>query len=358
MAGMATCFAQLWCPVNTVGTNTDEHARDSPARRDDAMPTRQSTAPRHDRMKAVRVHQFGAIDAMQMEEIERPVPAAGQVLVRVHAAGVGPWDAWVRAGLSKLGQPLPLTPGSDISGTVEAVGEDVNELFPGDIVYGATNPLFTGGYAEFAVAEAGMLALRPQRLSHVEAASIPVVACTAWQLVHVHGEVDHSRRVLIHGAAGNVGAYAVQFAKLAGAFVIGTCRHADTAVLEQLGVDVIVDVDAGRFEEAAENVDVVLDTVGGDTLERSVEIVRPGGVIVSSVAPPDPGRTASKGIRGAFFYVSVDTANLTQIARLLDAGDIVPNVGDVLPLSQARLAHAMLDGKPHKPGKIVLTIQP
>lgn len=309
------------------------------------------------RMKAIRVHAFGAIDAMHLEDTARPVPAAGQVLVRVQAAGVGPWDAWVRAGRSKLGQPLPLTPGSDISGTVEAVGDDVNELFPGDSVYGATNAMFTGGYAEFAVAEVGMLALKPPPLSHVEAASVPVVACTAWQLVNVHGEVRHGMRVLVHGAAGNVGAYAAQFAKLAGATVIGTCRHGDTALLEQLGVDVIVNVEAGRFEDVAQDVDVVLDTVGGETLERSIAMVRPGGVIVSSVEPPDPGRTGSRGIRGAFFYVAVNTPDLKRIGDLLDSGKIVPNVGDVLPLSEACQAHEMLEGKPHKPGKIVLTIQ-
>lgn len=138
----------------------------------------------------------------------------------------------------------------------------------------------------------------------------------------------------------------------------GTCRHADTAFLERLGVDRIVDVDAERFEDVAKDVDVVLDTVGGDTLERSLDIVRRGGVVASSVSPPDPARTASRGIHSAFFYVPVDTATLMQIAELLDSGDIKPNVGVVLPLSQARLAHEMLGGKPHKRGKIVLTIHP
>lgn len=309
-------------------------------------------------MKAARVHRFGTIEEIRIEDIPRPAPAPGQVLVRVQAAGVGPWDAWVRAGLSKLGQPLPLTLGSDISGTVEAVGEAVEGFVRGDAAYGATNPLFIGGYAEFAVAEASMLAHKPARLSHVEAASIPVVACTAWQLVHAYGKVDHGQRVLVHGAAGNVGAYAAQFAKLAGATVIGTCRHGDTAFLESLGVDTIIDVDAERFEDVAKDVDVVLDTVGGDTLERSFAVVRRGGAIVSSVSAPDPQQSASRGIRGEFFYVSVDTPTLVQITALLDAGKIKPNVGDVLPLSRARLAHEMLEGKAHKRGKIVLTNQP
>jgi hypothetical protein len=179
-----------------------------PSKRDDPMSIDPSIAHQPAYMKAARVRQFGAIDAIHLEEIQRPVPAAGQVLVRVHAAGVGPWDAWVRAGRSKLGQPLPLTLGSDISGTVEAVAEGVDGFFPGDAVYGATNALFIGAYAEFAVAEAGMLARKPRQLSHVEAASVPVIACTAWQLVHIYGKVNHAQRVLVHGAAGNVGAYA------------------------------------------------------------------------------------------------------------------------------------------------------
>jgi NADPH:quinone reductase-like Zn-dependent oxidoreductase len=320
------------------------------------MPTDQTVTHRPACMKAARVHQFGAIDAIHVEEIQRPEPAAGQVLVRVHAAGVGPWDAWVRAGRSKLGQPLPLTLGSDISGTVETVAEGVDDLFAGDAVYGATNALFIGAYAEFAVAEAAMLAHKPRQLSHVEAASVPVVACTAWQLVHTYGRVHRTERVLVHGAAGNVGAYAVQFAKLAGAHVIGTCRHADVAFLESLGVDQVVDVDAERFEDVAKDVDAVLDTVGGDTLERSLDVVRRGGVVASSVSALNPARSASKGIRSEFFYVSVETTTLTRTAGLLDAGNIKPNVGEVLPLSQARLAHEMLEGKSHKRGKIVLAI--
>ena len=321
------------------------------------MSIEHSTAGKQPLMKAIRVQEFGGIDAIKLEEIARPVPAAGQVLVRVSAAGVGPWDAWVRAGLSKLGQPLPLTLGSDISGTVEYVGEDVNELFPGDVVYGGTNPLFTGGYAEFVVAEAGMLAIKPDQLSHVEAASAPVVACTAWQLVHDHGGVGHTKRVLVNGAAGNVGAYAAQLAKLAGATVIGTCRHADVAFLGTLGLDVVVDVDTQRFEDFSKDVDVVLDTVGGETLDRSIEVVRQGGVVVSSVSAPDLERSAERGIRSAFFYVAVDTATLKKVANLFSSGDITPNVGEVLALSEARLAHEMLEGKPHKRGKIVLTLE-
>lgn len=307
-------------------------------------------------MKAARVDQFGSIDAIRISEIPRPVAAAGQILVRVHAAGVGPWDAWVRAGQSQLGHTLPLTLGSDISGTVEAVGEGVEGFVPGEAVYGATNSLFTGAYAEFAVADASMLARKPSQVSHIEAASVPVIACTAWQLVHTYGNVNKARTVLVHGAAGNVGSYAVQFAKRSGAIVIGTCRHGDTAYLRDLGADQVIDVDAERFEEVAKDVDIVLDTVGGDTLQRSFDVMRRGGIIVSSVSQPDAQRSASTGVRGEFFYVSVASATLTKIAELLDSHVIRAHIGEVLPLSAARQAHEMLGGKPHKRGKIVLAI--
>lgn len=308
-------------------------------------------------MKAVRVHQSGGLDAMIYEDVQRPVAGRGQVLVRVHAAGVGPWDAWVRAGQSALKQALPLTLGSDIAGTVETVGEGVRGFAPGDAVFGVTNAQFTGAYAEFAVAEVDMIARKPRNLSYVEAASVPVVATTAWQLVHDHGRITRGQRVLVQGAAGNVGAYAVQLAKKAGAHVIGAARAPGIDRLDAMGADSVIDVDAYRFEDRATNMDVVLDTVGGEILDRSLDVVRRGGVIASAVSQPDPARVERNGLRSAYFLVSVTTAVLSELAGLLDSGELKVHVGDVLPLSQARLAHEMLAGKPHKPGKIVLAVR-
>ena len=161
-------------------------------------------------MKAIRVHQFGGIDAMVYEDVPRPEPGPGEVLVRVAAAGVGPWDALIRKGDSKLGQPLPLTLGSDLAGIVEAVGPGVSNFEVGDRVFGATNALFINAYAEYAVADAGMIARTPPRLSQIQAAAAPVVAVTAWQMVFDHGNVSSGSRVLILGAAGVVGAYALE----------------------------------------------------------------------------------------------------------------------------------------------------
>jgi NADPH:quinone reductase-like Zn-dependent oxidoreductase len=307
-------------------------------------------------MKAVRVHQFGGLEAIVYEEVPMPVPARGQVLVRVKAAGVGPWDAWVRVGKSALPQPLPLTLGSDLAGVVEDVGPDVSDVRSGDEIFGVTNSQFTGAYAEYAVAEAAMIAVKPKRLTCVEAASVPVVASTAWQMVFDYGQVDGTKRVLVHGGSGNVGAYAVQLAKRAGAEVAATVLSRGVDYARTLHADRVIDVQTARFEEQVKDVDVVIDTIGGETLERSFDVIRLGGVLVSSVAMPDKAKAAQRRIRGVFFLVAVRSEGLSRIGDLLESGRLTTNVGEVLPLSHARLAHEMLAGKPHKQGKIILAV--
>ncbi|HSB82058.1 MAG TPA: NADP-dependent oxidoreductase, partial [Candidatus Methylomirabilis sp.] len=215
---------------------------------------------------------------------------------------------------------------------------------------------FTGAYAEYAVAEADMIARKPGRLSHVEAASVPVVASTAWQMVFDHGKVDGTKRVLVHGAAGNVGAYAVQFAKQAGAEVVATAFTRDVDYVRNLRADRVIDVQADRFEEQVKGLDVVLDTVGGETLDRSFEVLKSGGVLVSSVAVPDQDRVAQRHVQGVFFLVAVTSKGLTRIADLFKSDHLKTNVGEVLPLTEARWAHEMLAGSPHTRGKIVLTV--
>ena len=170
------------------------------------------------------------------------------------------------------------------------------------------------------------------------------------------GAVDAMKRVLIHGAAGNVGAYAVQLAKRVAGEVIGTAFTRDVAYVQALGADRVVDVQKGRFEEQLSDVDVVLDTIGGDTPDRSFAVLKPGGVLVSAVAAPDQQKAARHGVRALFFLVEVSSRRLEQIASLIEAGELMTSVGDVLPLADARLAHELLAGKPHKRGKIVLTI--
>ena len=307
-------------------------------------------------MQAIRVHDFGDLDSLVVEDVPRPAPGEGEVLLRVKAAGVGPWDALVRSGRSVLPQPLPLTLGSDVSGVVEQAGAGVSQFQAGDAAFGATNARFTGGYAEFALAAATMLAKMPQRLGFIEAASIPVVACTAWQMVFDYGAVDATKRVLVHGAAGNVGAYAVQLAKRVARDVMATAFSEDVAYVQALGADRVIDVKKSRFEERLSDVDVVLDTIGGDTQDRSFAVLKPGGVLVSSVAANDQQTAARRNVRALFFLVDVSSRRLEQLAALIDAGELTTSVGDVLPLAEARTAHAMLAGKPHKRGKIVLRV--
>ena len=307
-------------------------------------------------IRAVGVHSFGGLESMVYEGVLRPLPGEGQVLVRVKAAGVGPWDAWVRAGKNALPQPLPLILGSDLAGVVEEVGPGVFSFYPGDEIFGVTNSQFTGAYAEYALAEAAMIAPKPKRLSEVEAASVPVVASTAWRMVFEHGQVDGTKRVLVHGAAGNVGAYAVQLSRRAGAEVIATAFARDVDYVRSLGADHVIDAQALCFEERVKDVDVVIDTVGGETLDRSFEVLKPGGVLVSSVALPDQVKAARRRVRGVFFLVAVTTEGLSKIADFFDSGQLTANAGEVLPLARARLAHEMLAGKPHKRGKIVLAV--
>jgi NADPH:quinone reductase-like Zn-dependent oxidoreductase len=304
-------------------------------------------------VKAIRVHRFGGIDALVCEETQLPTPGEGQVLVHVKAAGVGPWDAWVRNGTSAVSQALPLTLGADFSGIVERFGSGAVAR-SGDAVYGVTNTQFTGAYADYAVAESTMIAPKPASIGFVEAASVPVVASTAWQMLFEHGAVDATKRVLVHGAGGNVGAYAVQMAKRVAREVIATVLPGDVEYVRALGADIVIDVSSTRFDAVLSNLDVVVDTVGGDTLARSFKVLKKGGVLVSSVAPPDQHEADRCGVRGIFFLVRVSSAELTRLANLIDDGQLTTSVGEVLPLSNARLAHEMLAGRPHRRGKIVL----
>ncbi|GEP07178.1 quinone oxidoreductase [Methylobacterium oxalidis] len=310
-------------------------------------------------MMAWRVHAFGPPTVMTFESVPRPDPGEGEVLVRVHAAGVGPWDGWVRAGRSVLPQPLPLTPGSDLSGTVEAVGPGVTGFAAGDEVFGVTNPRFVGAYAEYAVASAAMLAGKPRSLTHVQAASVPVIAVTAWQGLFEQAQLQSGQTVLIHGAAGNVGAYAVQLARRAGLHTIVTAGGDDLAYVRSLGAEQVVDYRAQRFEDEVRDVDAVLDLVGGETQNRSFKVLRRGGRLVSAVSQPDQARAEQHGVRAEFFLVRVTTEHLSLLAGLLDDGELRTRVGAALPLARAREAHLMLEGEQAAPkGKIVLQVLP
>jgi NADPH:quinone reductase-like Zn-dependent oxidoreductase len=301
-------------------------------------------------VKAARIHSFGPPDVVVVEDVPMPSPGPGEVLVRVMAAGVAAWDAIIREGKSKVSPQPPLTLGSDLSGVVEQVGPGVTGFAPADEVYGVTNPQFCGAQAEFAVAKAGMIARKPQSLNYVEAASAPVIAVTAWQMLLQYGQATRGQTVMVVGAAGDVGAYAVQMAVDAGIHVVAIAHLADRDLLHSLDVKSIIDSSKPAFEHDLPQVDVILDTVGGSTVQRCVAALKPGGKLVTAVS------TQPLPAGAIFFYAEVTTARLQTLAPLFEEGRITARVGSVLPLSEARQAQGMLAGAPHKSGKIVLQI--
>jgi NADPH:quinone reductase-like Zn-dependent oxidoreductase len=307
-------------------------------------------------MRAIRVHESGGIDTMRLDEIPRPVPEARELLVAVKAAGVGPWDRLVREGRSGLGQKLPVTLGSEISGTVAALGTGVGGFALGDAVYGATNNQFVGGYAEYALVEANKVALKPAALDYVTAAGLPVVAVTAWQMLFEYARIAPGQAILVRGAAGSVGACATQMAKQAGASVYGTARVRDIGRVRALGAEPVMEGDQIGAQSASKSLDAVIDTIGGDALESTSDALRPNGIIVSVVRAPDAAYLRSKGVRAAYFIVDVTRDRLDRISAMVERGVLNLPVGEVLDLADASTAHRMLDGAPHKPGKIVLNV--
>src|SRR5262249_33139057 len=303
-------------------------------------------------MKAARVHRFGPPSVIAIDELPRSEAGPGELLVRVGAAGVGHWDALVREG--KVPQPLPLILGSELSGTVEAIGTGVAGFEIGDEVYGATNERFSGACAEYARPSAGRMALKPRALNLVEAAAIPIVSVTAWQMLFEYAAATAGQTVLVHGGAGNVGAYAVQLARLADLHVVATAGSADVSYVRRLGADTVIDYTRERFEELVRGVDVVLDTVGGETQQRSLQVLKPGGILVSAVSPVSEAARRQYDIRAAHFYVDVTTARLNAITDLFERGRLVATMGTVLPRDDARAGHEMLGGAPHQRGPIVL----
>lgn len=307
-------------------------------------------------MKAIRFHEYGGPEVLMLEEVQRPMPGPGELLIKVHATSVNPFDWKVRAGYMKEFLPLtfPATPGWDVSGTIEEVGPGVTQFKPGDDVYARLEN--GGGYAEYTIATETITALKPKSLDHIHAAAVPVAASTAWQALFEAAELLAGQRVLIHAAAGGVGSFAVQFAKAKGAHVIGTASGRNQALLRELGVDEAIDYEKTRFEDQVRDVDVVLDTIGGETQERSYKALRRGGILVSIVAPPAQDQAAKYGVRTVMFGAHPSASNLTEIARLIDTGKVKTTIETILPLMEARRAHEISQSG-HARGKIVLHVK-
>ncbi|WP_294738776.1 NADP-dependent oxidoreductase [uncultured Pseudomonas sp.] len=282
--------------------------------------------------RAVLIRAYGGADAAQVAEIEKPEPAQGQVLVRVRAAGVNGIDWKVREGLvrSAFALPLPIVLGAEMAGVVEAVGAGVTRFRVGDRVMGAMGGL--GAYAEFVTVSEASLSLTPETLDDVQAAAIPVAAVAAWKSLHHAGPIHPGQKILIHGAAGALGAYAVQYAKRAAAEVFVTAGTADLEYVRRLGADHVIDYRSQRFEDVIQGIDLVLDYVGGEVLDRSWQVLAENGVIVGTSSPDILARTPANR-RGLWFMNKPDPALLETLAQEIASGTLQSRIGEVVGFS-------------------------
>ncbi len=310
-------------------------------------------------MRAIGQDTFGGPEVLRVIEVDKPSPGPAEVLIRVHAAGVNPTDSWHRASGGLLGVIAPL--GWDVSGVVEAVGVGVTLFAPGDEVFGMPRqPHPAGAYAEYVTSPVRHLAHKPSNLTHVEAAALPLVALTAWQALVDTADVQPGHRVLVHAAAGGVGHVAVQIAKARGAYVIATARADNHEFVRDLGADEVIDYTTTDFVDAAENIDIVVDAIGGEYGPRSLRTLRPGGIVVSLASPAEAALVEEAhplGLRAGFMIVEADGAGLRSIADLVEAGALRPHVETVLPLELVSKAHEISDNQRTR-GKIVLTVAP
>ena len=308
-------------------------------------------------MKAVRIHEFGGLDSLKVEDAPMPEPREGEVLVRVHAAGINPVDWKTCAGegvASRLEDPFPFIPGWDVSGVVEALGAGVSDFKVGDAVCGMVRWHWGGGgYAEYVAAPAADLVAKPGTMDDSQAAGLPLAALTAWQALFETTDLQAGQTVLIHAAAGGVGHVAVQLAKWKGARVIGTASARNEAFLRELGVDRVIDYNETRFEDVAGDVDVVLDGVGGEIQERSWGVLKPGGMLASIRGRPGAEQAEARGVRARHVSVRAEQAQLRAIADLANEGRLRVHVHETLPLEQVRKAHEM-SKTGHTRGKLVL----
>jgi NADPH:quinone reductase-like Zn-dependent oxidoreductase len=303
-------------------------------------------------MKAICLRVRGGPEAFAYEEAPQPRPGEGEVLVRVHAAGVMHTElGWDQTWTTPTGEPRPwpVILGHEFSGEIAALGAGVRDVGVGDLVYGLNDWSSNGAYAEYCAAPVADLAHKPANIDHVHAAATPIAALTAWQGLFDRGGLAAGQRVLIHGASGGVGTFAVQLARWRGAHVTATTSKANLDFVRRLGADEVIDYRAQKFDDVVRDVDVIFDTVGGETLDRSWGVLKPGGRLVTVA---DPGEMSDERSRAAYFIVEPNRTQLAEIARLIEMGALSPVVGAVFPLAEARQAYQ------HKPdhGKVVLRV--
>ena len=308
-------------------------------------------------MKAVRIHEYGNENVLKYEDVPIPEIQDDDILIKIYAAGVNPLDWQIREGYLKeiIPHEFPLTLGWDVSGVVETVGSKVTNFQEGDAVYACTNVMRHGAYAEYIAVKSHEVALKPKSIDHNHSAAIPMAGLTAWQGLFEVANLTQGQRVLIHAAAGGVGHYAVQLAKTRGAYVIGTASAGKHEFLRELGVDEALDYTSVKFEDKVKDVDVVFDAIGGDTLERSWQVLKPGGILVSIAGMPSEEKSKAHNVRSSYVIIQPNAGQLSEIADLVDQGKIQTHLEKLFPLQQAKDAH-LLSQTGRVSGKIVLQV--
>lgn len=305
-------------------------------------------------MKAARFHAYGGPEVLVVEDAPIPEPGDGEVLVRVAGVGVIPFDWKLMTGVFKDSIPVrfPMIFGHELSGTVAKLGPGVRGFELGDFIYGQTRK---GAAAEFAVLPVAAAAKAPPTMEPAEAAAVPVNGMTAWQALFDHGGLEAGQRVLIHGGAGGVGMFAIQLAKWKGAYVITTASAANEHFVRQLGADEVVDYTRTPFETVVKDVDLVLDTIGKDTQARSLDVLKPGGILVSIVGLVEPARFEEAGRRTSAFSMQPSTSELDQLRNLIDDLKLDVVISVELPLE--RISEAVAESMTgHARGKIVVRV--
>jgi NADPH:quinone reductase-like Zn-dependent oxidoreductase len=308
-------------------------------------------------MKAIRIHEFGGPEVLKLEDAPRPEPAADEVLIKVFAASVNPVDWKIRKGLRKEKFPtnFPLIPGWDVSGEIEEVGSNIKNFRKGDEVYSRPDPTRNGTYAEYVVVKGDQVSLKPKSIDHEKAAAVPLAGLTAWQGLFDFGKLKPGQKVLIHAASGGVGTFAVQFAKWKGAHVTGTTSGENLDFVKQLGADEVIDYKKEKFEDHIKDVDLVFDTIGGDTQKRSLKVLKNGGRLITTLKPENQEEAKAQNIHVEGFTAQSYPEDLEQIAHLIDEGKVMPVIAEVIPLEHAAEAQKLSE-EGHTRGKIVLKI--
>ncbi len=304
-------------------------------------------------MQAVCIHSFGGPEVLQLEEVPRPEPERDEVLVRIKAASVNPIDYKIRSGAFAKPEQLPMVLGRDMSGTIARCGTQVQDWEAGDDVF-ALLPGNRHAYAEYVTIKASDAVPKPQAVDHEHAAAAPLAALTAWQGLFDQGALQRGQHVLIHGAAGGVGHFAVQFAKVAGAKVTAVGSKEDAEFLRELGADEIVDYKSERFEDRVRDVDLVLDLIGGETRDRSWAVLKSGGTLVSTLGQPSKDKAQARNATGKGYMAQPNPQQLSEIARLIDEGKVRPYVQAVYPMQKVAEAQTHLE-REHARGKTVLS---